>query len=127
MSDDTTDREQLRGMVGTVLAADLRDQFVEYARLDAFRDEAGELDTEKVMGHLTAIHLATQRRQQQSQPNYGQATGHPAAANPGDTGRAALHKRHGVTQENGNPQPAQAIQPGKDGRSALERRHGVKK
>ena len=48
MSDDTTDREQLRGIVGTVLPAVLRDQFVEYACLDAFRGEDGTFDQDRV-------------------------------------------------------------------------------
>lgn len=124
MSDDTTDREQLRGMVGTVLPPDLRDEFVEYARLDAFRDESGELDTEKVMGHLTAIHVATQPKLQQpeaqsQQRSWGQHTGQPASRNPGDAGRAALEKRHGVK----NPSPSPVVNPGDMARAALSKRY----
>ena len=96
MSDDADQTEQLRGIVGTVLPPDLRDSFVQYARLDAFRDESGQLDTEKVMGHLTAIHVATSQPEQSTR-QWGQHSGGGAPGKArGDDGRAALEKRHGV-------------------------------
>ena len=74
MSDDADQTEQLRGIVGTVLPPDLRDSFVQYARLDVFRDESCQLDTEKVMGHLTAIHVATSQPEQSTR-EWGQHSG----------------------------------------------------
>jgi hypothetical protein len=120
MSDDADQTEQLREIVGDVLSPDLRDQFVEYARLDAFQGEDGELDKEKVMGHLTAISVATQ-------PNWGQGTGQPPGRQPGDDARAALRKRHGVGADTVQPGAASQIQRGQNGREALERRHGKKR
>jgi len=128
MSDDTEQTEQLRGIVGTVLPPDLRDSFVEYAKLDAFRGEDGQLDTEKVMGHLTAIHVATQRQPQQSQPNYGQHSGQPAGQHPGANARAELKRRHGVGKDEPNaPAPGTQISRGQNARAALAQRHGVRK
>lgn len=123
MSDDAQ-TEQLRGIVGTVLPPDLRDSFVEYAKLDAFRGEDGQIDTEKVMGHLTAITVA----RQQSQRDWGQHSGQPTGQQPGDTGRAALRKRHGVGNDEPNQPPGASnlVGRGQTARAALERRHGVK-
>jgi hypothetical protein len=123
MSDDANQTEQLRGIVGTVLPPDMRDSFVEYARLDAFRGVDGQLDTEKVMGHLTAIHVATQSQPEQSPRQWGQASvaGGPSKQ-AGDDARAALEKRHGV--KNDAMQFDQGIKPGDNARAALQRRHG---
>lgn len=127
MSDDANQTEQLRGIVGTVLPPDLRDEFVEYSKLDAFRDESGALDTERVMGHLTAINLATQRQSQQSQRNWGQGTGQPPGRQPGDDARSALEKRHGVKRATDQPAADSQIPRGQNARAELARRHGVGK
>jgi hypothetical protein len=128
MSDDADQTEQLRGIVGTVLPPDLRDSFVEYSKLDAFRGEDGQLDTEKVMGHLTAVHLATQRQQQQSQRSWGQhSSGGGPGKQPGDDARAALEKRHGVKRSTDQPAAGAQIPRGQSAREALAQRHGVKK
>jgi hypothetical protein len=123
MSDDAQ-TEQVRGIVGTVLPPDLRDTFVEYARIDAFLGEDGEVDTEKVMGHLTAIKVATQPQMQQSQRNWGQHSGAGAPGKqPGDDGRDALRKRHGVKNDATQPAAGAHIRPGADARAELGRRY----
>lgn len=119
MSDDYDQREELRGIVGDILPPELRDQFTEYARMDAFRDDDGEIDKEKVMGHLTAIHFATQPQTRPSQRSWGPHTGQPAGAGVGDAARAALEKRHGVK----NPSPSPAVNPGVLARAALPKRY----
>lgn len=126
MSDDADQTEQLRGIVGTVLPPGLRDSFVEYTRLDAFRGEDGQLDTEKIMGHLTAIDVATRRQSRQSQRNWGQGTGQPAGQQPGDDARDALQRRHGVKRDTDQPAASARIPRGQNARAALQRRHGVK-
>lgn len=119
MSDDAEQTETLRKIVGDVLPPNLAGQFVEYAKLDAFLSDNGEIDKEKVMGHLTAIHVATQPQTQPSQRSWGQHTGQPAGAAGGDAGRAALEKRHGVK----NPSPSPVVNPGVLAHAALSKRY----
>lgn len=71
--------------------------FMAFADPSKFTNEAGEIDEEKVMGHLTALYLGRESRQQRQTPQWGQhsASGQPPKR-PGDDGRAALEKRHGV-------------------------------
>lgn len=118
---DYAQTEQLRGIVGTVLPPGQRDDFVEYARLDAFRGEDGQLDTEKVMGHLTAIYAATQPQQPRQ---WGQYSGGQPGEKPGAAARSALQKRHGVRDTTDQPAAGARITPGANGRAALQRRHG---
>ncbi len=126
MSEDADQTEQLRGIVGTVLPPDLRDSFVQYARLDAFRGDGGQIDTEKVMGHLTAIHVATQPQPEQSTRQWGQTSGGGAPGKQrGDDGRAALEKRHGVPRTDDQRAAGAQIPRGQKGRAALQKRHGV--
>lgn len=110
--DDQT--EQLRGIVGTVLPPDLRDNFIEYTKLDAFRGEDGELDTERVMGHLTAIHVASL-----SQPQPHQR--------PGDGGRLEAARRSGRQVNPDNASPASRVRPGAGGRAEAARRNQNRK
>jgi hypothetical protein len=71
--------------------------FMAFADPSKFVGEDGEIDEEKVMGHLTALYVGRSTRQQA--PQWGQHSGNqrpPGQA--GDAGRAALEKRHGVKQ-----------------------------
>lgn len=73
--------------------------FMAIADPTRFTTEDGEIDQEKVMGHLTALYVGREARQQKQPPNWGQNSGNgrpPGQA--GDAGRAALEKRHGVKQ-----------------------------
>jgi hypothetical protein len=113
--------EKLRTVAGKVLSGDALDSFVTYAPLDAYTTEAGDIDEEKVMGHLTALQAS-----RMAQPrNWGQSTGSPAGDAPGETGRDALKRRWGVGADHDQPQASQ-IPRGQSGREALARRHGVK-
>jgi hypothetical protein len=115
--------EQLRTVAGQVLSGDALDSFVQYAPLDAYTTEAGDIDKEKVLGHLTALHA-----NQMAQPKqWGQSTGYPAGEQPGETARSALKRRHGVGASENEPAAGSQIPRGQSGREALARRHGVKK
>lgn len=73
--------------------------FMAFADPSKFTNEAGEIDEEKVMGHLTALYVGRESRQHKPAPQWGQHSGNgrpPGQA--GDAGRAALEKRHGVKQ-----------------------------
>lgn len=65
-----------------------------------FAGEDGEIDEEKVMGHLTALFGGGQQQdaqRQQQQRQWGQYSGGTGApAKPGETGRAAAARRHGT-------------------------------
>jgi hypothetical protein len=98
--------EQIRTHAAKVLSGSQLDAFVSAANPAAFTNESGAVDGEKVIGHLTAIHLA----------------GHPPATRPGDNARAEIKKRFGVE----HPRPAPIERPGDAGRAAVAKRHGTK-
>ncbi|CQD07430.1 hypothetical protein BN000_01484 [Mycobacterium europaeum] len=125
MSGNDASLEKLKEIVGQIIPQEQADSFVQYARLDAFTDEAGEIDQDKVIGHLTAITLAREPSQQPpSAPNWGQHSGNMPGRLPGADARGALAKRHGVKNDQPViPAPA-GIRPGARAREALERRHG---
>jgi hypothetical protein len=121
MSDEAADK--LRTIAGQVLNGSALDSFVEGALMSAFTNEAGEVEEEKVMGHLTAIHAAALPQQPPRQ--WGQSSGQPAGGRAGDVARAALKKRHGVGSDD-QPTAASRARGGENARAALARRHGVK-
>lgn len=123
MSDNDTQLRRLRDIVGQIIPGEQADDFVQYARLDAFTNEAGEIDEEKVMGHLTQIHAA----QMAAPRNWGQYSGQLPGRLPGADARDALAKRHGVKRENPSPGPGSGTSYGAGGRTALQRRHGAGK
>lgn len=122
MSDDLS--EKLRSVAGQVLSGPALDSFVTYAPIVAYTTESGEIDQDKVMGHLTALHAARMAQP----PQWGQASapGGPPYQ-PGDGARAALRRRHGVGVNGpSQPGPHSRIAPaGALGRAALHKRHGV--
>ena len=107
MSDQS---EQLKSIAGQVLSGNALDSFVANCLMAAFTDKDGNVDEEKVMGHLTAIYAA----------------GQPAQP-PGDNARAALKRRHGVATATTN-QPASVgqIRRGSNARTELAKRYGRK-
>ena len=118
MSDNTPDLSgQMRSIAQQFISGDALESFVTYAPADAFTTADGNIDEEKVAGHLTAI-FAT--RQQPKQWGQYSATGGPSKQ-PGDDARAALEKRHGI--KNDAPQLDQPISRGATARAALDRRH----
>jgi hypothetical protein len=128
MSDeDTKQLEQLRNIVGRVFPAEQTDSFVQYTRLDEFTDDAGEIDEEKVMGHLTAIHAA--RLPQPAPRQWGQfsAAGGPSRR-PGDAGCAEAARRAGrpIDAETAAALGRIRSGPGAAGAAEAQRRFGTK-
>lgn len=71
--------------------------FMAFADPSKFTNDDGEIDEEKVMGHLTALYVGRDTQQQRQAPQWGQHSGNgQPPKRPGDDGRAALEKRHGV-------------------------------
>lgn len=128
MNDNDATLQQLKDLVGQIISQDQAHSFVQYARLDAFTDETGKIDEDKVIGHLTAIALARTPEQQppSAPPNWGQHSGNIPGRLPGADARDALAKRHHVKNDQASPGPA-GIRPGARGREALAKRHGGKK
>lgn len=122
MNDDDPKLQQLKDIVSKIIPADQADSFVQYARIDAFTNDDGGIDQDKVMGHLTAIAVARAPQlatpQQPRQWGQGSAPGGPPHV-PGDHARAALKRRHGV----GPGAPHTRIDFGARGRAAAQERH----
>jgi hypothetical protein len=110
--------EQLRSHAAKVLAGTQLEAFVNAANPAAFSNSNGEIDEEKVMGHLTAIFATNQPRQ------WGQHSGNPPGSSPGDNARSALQRRQGVKQDSDTPHSSSPSGRGARGRAALAARHG---
>lgn len=89
---------QLKSIAAPIIQdKDRLNAFLETTDATKFAGEDGEIDTEKVMGHLTALFGTTQQgnqQQQQQRPAWGQHSGGTPPARPGETGRAAVERRH---------------------------------
>ncbi len=84
--------EQLRTIAGrTITDPAALDAFVRAADLSKFVGDTGEVDEQKVIGHLTAMFGG-----QQSQANWGQGSGGGPTQFPGDGGKVAASKRFGT-------------------------------
>lgn len=97
---------QFRAIAGPVLKErDALDAVMAITDPAKFLGADGDVDEEKVMGHLTALSAVFTGGQGQGQPGNGQqppawgqnsgGAGTPPAR-PGEAGRAAIAKRHGV-------------------------------
>lgn len=112
---------QLKAAAAQVLSGEQLDAFVAAANVSAFTDENGDVDEEKVAGHLTAIFGGTQENHSGAQ-NFGQYSGGPRPGSaPGDGGRAEAQRRFGGTD---NTPPATPASRGAGGRAEAERRFG---
>lgn len=95
---------QLKAIASEVIKGDQLKAWLAGMNPAAFADENGDIDEEKVMGHLTAAFGGQQDTQQQQSnngrqqpPAWGQQSGGTGVPiRPGEAGRAALAKRHGV-------------------------------
>lgn len=95
---------QLRAIASDVLKGDQLNAWLAGMNPAAFANENGEIDQEKVMGHLTAAFgVGDQGQQQQyrngqrAAPSWGQQSGGTGMpARPGEAGRAAVAQRHGT-------------------------------
>jgi hypothetical protein len=95
---------ELRSIASEVLKGDQLNAWLAGMNPAAFANDNGEIDQEKVMGHLTAAFgVGGQDQQQQSNngrqqpPAWGQTSGGTGSVTrPGEAGRAAVAKRHGV-------------------------------
>ncbi len=114
--------EQLRTHAAKVLSGPQLDAFVNAANPAAFTDGAGGVDEEKVMGHLTALFAVG--GQEPPGRQWGQTSGNPVGERPGDQGRRALERRHGVKNDATHPGADGQVAPGARGRAAVARRHG---
>jgi hypothetical protein len=119
-----TSTQQLRDIAGKVLEGSALDSFVAVADPKKFAAENGDVDEEKVMGHMTAIFAAGQPQQRRDWGQSSTAGGPPKQ--PGDNARAALRKRHGVGADTNQPGDSGRVSRGENARAALQRRHGVK-
>jgi hypothetical protein len=117
-----TSTQQLRDVASQVLSGDQLDSFMAYADPKRLAGENGDIDEQRVMGHLTALFGTGQRS---GAPQYGQHSGQPPAGRPGDEARAALERRHGVKRDTSAPDSSNgSVGRGEAGRAALRRRHG---
>lgn len=83
----------------SIAAGVIRDQdqlksFMAMVDPTKFVGDDGDIDEDKVMGHLTALYVG--RDEPKRPPNWGQYSGTQAPEKPGSAGRAALEKRHGI-------------------------------
>lgn len=88
---------QLKSAASQVIKGEQLDSFLAITDPSKFADQNGEIDEEKVIGHLTALFGGGQQQQQsRQQPNYGQYSGGSGQfTRPGDAGKAAAEKRFG--------------------------------
>lgn len=96
-------RAELRSIAAEVLKGDQLEAWLAGMNPAAFANDKGEIDLDKVMGHLTAAFGVVggqdhqQPRNGQQPPAWGQQSGGTnPPARPGEAGRTALEKRHGV-------------------------------
>ena len=122
-----TSSEQLKTVAAKVISdPDQLNAFMSVANAKAFAGENGDIDEDKVMGHLTALFAAGQQQPGPRQWGQGSAPGGPGAR-AGEGGRRALAARHGVGADaNHQPAAGAGIRPGAAGRQAAARRHGTK-
>jgi hypothetical protein len=117
-----TSSQQLRDIAGRVLEGNALDSFVAVADPRKFANEIGDVDEEKVIGHLTALFATTQQP-----PQRGQHSGHPTGDQPRETVQEALRRRHGVGAEPGEPSAGGRIPGGRDAKAELAKRYGDRK
>lgn len=93
------DKATIRSIAAQVLTGDQLSAFVETANPSAFYGESGDIDTEKVTTHLTALFGTAQSTPLVSQPRaWGQySASTPAGSRPGEAGKAAAARRFGTT------------------------------
>ncbi|ORB81768.1 hypothetical protein [Mycobacterium timonense] len=105
-------RSELRGYASDVLKGEQLDAFLAGVNPAVFADENGEINREKVMGHLTAMFGLGGNNGQHAGPgsgytgaagqgagrSWGQHSGGSGAppAKPGEAGKAAAAQRHGI-------------------------------
>lgn len=89
---------QLKSIAAPILNdADRLSAFLEMANPANFVGENGEIDEEKVAGRLTSLFGTVQAATAQQARNWGQHSGGTGTPQkPGETGRAAAAKRHGI-------------------------------
>ena len=121
-----TSSQQLRDIAGKVLDGTALDSFVAVADPRKFANDIGDVDEDKVMGHLTALFATGQ--QPQPGPQWGQSSGNPPGDRPGDGARAALKRRHNVGADADTPTGAGSqITRGRGARAELQKRYGGRK
>jgi hypothetical protein len=117
-----TSNQQLETEAAKIISdPDQLKSFMAIANPKAFANEIGDIDPDKVKGHLTAFYGANEPRPQR---NWGQASGPPGPpSQPGDQARAALKRRHNVGADNGEPGSSSQIPRGRGAREELAKRY----
>lgn len=118
--------DQLMSMASQVLSGGELTAFMAIADAKKFAGDDGTIDADKVSGHLRTL-FGVDEQPQQPPRQWGQysVAGGPSKQ-PGDTGRAALKKRHKVGGDPNTPAAGAQIHRGQNARAELARRHGVK-
>jgi hypothetical protein len=98
---------QLRAIASDVLKGDQLEAWLSGMNPAAFAGETGEIDQEKVIGHLTAAFGGSDQGQgqqsngQRQAPAWGQQSGGTGApSRPGEAGKAAAIRRHNLQSSN---------------------------
>ncbi|MCV7354488.1 hypothetical protein [Mycolicibacterium fluoranthenivorans] len=94
------DQASLRGIAAGFLSGDQLEAFVATTNPAAFYGESGDVDTDKVIGHLTALFGGQQQQRsgvKQQAPVWGQHSGGQPPLRPGEAGKAAADKRFGTS------------------------------
>lgn len=110
-----TSSEQLQSIAAKHIAPDQLNTFMAIADPKKFASANGDIDEDKVMGHLTAFFGPQQAS------NWEQHSGSMPGVRAGETARAALEKRHGVKPKVQPP----TERPGDIARAAIEQRYGA--
>jgi hypothetical protein len=119
--------EQLKAHASQVLSGDQLTAFMAVADATRFAGDDGNIDADKVSGHLRTL-FGVDEQPQQPPKRWGQhsAAGGPGKQ-PGDDGRAALEKRYGSKRASGEPPAGAQIPRGQSARAELAKRYGSKK
>ena len=92
---------ELKAAASEVIKGDQLKAFLAITDPAKFAGEDGEIDTEQVMGHLTALYgqqPPSGTNGDQQQRNWGQHGGPPPATPPGESGRAEAERRKKARQ-----------------------------
>lgn len=122
--------EQLVSVASQVLSADQLPAYLAVTDAKKFVGDDGDIDAEKVLGPLRRLYgISDTTQRQQSSPNFGQHSGQPAGQQPGDTGRNALKKRHGVgnSDDANHPDASSQLARGAGAKAELAKRYGGRK
>lgn len=92
------DAATIRSVAAQFVTGDQLSAFVDTVNPAAFYGDGGDIDTEKVIGHLTALFGGSDKAGPKPAPRWGQfGNSHIPPVTPGEAGRAAAARRFGTT------------------------------